>query len=296
MKINSIYTLANKRKIKIIKYINAKNILIEFCDKTKYRKITTAQCISSLTIKNPYIPQIFNKGYIGSMYDITKHFCKMREYKIWVAMLRRCYDKKYHKRKPTYKNCTVCKEWHNFSNFYNWIIKQENYSKLISAKLQLDKDILVKGNKIYSPRTCCLVPSYINSILTKRQNDRGDCLIKKKKNIRRYNNKKHITYMMRVQIDKKQYEQNFKTEIEAFRRYKELKEKEIKKVAEGEYKKGNITKKCYAKLLKYKIVKSDQENEMELTQEQKDFLDEVCRKRAEDDLKALMEAEPEDLM
>ena len=35
---------------------------------------------------------------------------------------------------------------------------------------------------------------------------------------------------------------------------------------------------------------------MELTQEQKDFLDEVCRKRTEDDLKALMEAEPEDLM
>ena len=67
-------------------------------------------------------------------------------YRCWHNMLIRCYDENYQKREPSYIGCSVCDEWLVFSNFKRWF--DENYVK----DYQLDKDILVKGNKIYSPR------------------------------------------------------------------------------------------------------------------------------------------------
>ena len=59
----------------------------------------------------------------------------------------------------------------NFNDeLYNWIIKEPNYEKWkIENRWAVDKDIIVKGNKIYSPDTCCLVPNYINIVFTKKK-------------------------------------------------------------------------------------------------------------------------------
>lgn len=89
----------------------------------------------------------------------------------WVGMIERCYDNKYHIKKPTYKGCTVCDEWLNFQNFAKWYTEHEYYG--ISG-YQLDKDILITGNKKYSPETCELVPSQINSLLLDSKKSRGD--------------------------------------------------------------------------------------------------------------------------
>lgn len=62
------------------------------------------------------------------------------------------------KNKPTYEGCTVCDEWLYFSNFKKWF--DENYIE----GFQLDKDIIIRGNKVYSPQTCCFVPKEINII------------------------------------------------------------------------------------------------------------------------------------
>ena len=78
----------------------------------------------------------------------TKDKC----YKVWHSMMNRCYSKKYHSKFPTYQNCSVCNEWTYLSNFKRWF--DENY---VDGYV-LDKDILVKGNKVYSPETCCFVP------------------------------------------------------------------------------------------------------------------------------------------
>jgi hypothetical protein len=55
-----------------------------------------------------------------------------------------------------------------FSQFKAWY--DENYRE----GFQLDKDILVPGNKIYSPESCRYVPPYINSLLLDCGASRGE--------------------------------------------------------------------------------------------------------------------------
>lgn len=80
----------------------------------------------------------------------------------WFGMLKRCYSKKFKTSNPTYKGCSVCLEWLTFSNFKTWVKSQGASDWDI---LQLDKDLLVEGNKVYSPTTCVLVSSRINTFI-----------------------------------------------------------------------------------------------------------------------------------
>lgn len=86
------------------------------------------------------------KGKYNTMKDKLAH-------RKWVDMLRRCYGNE----NPSYIDCTVCEEWLSFQNFADWY-----YNNYVEGWF-LDKDILCKGNKVYSPDTCCFVPHLINS-------------------------------------------------------------------------------------------------------------------------------------
>lgn len=88
-------------------------------------------------------------------------------YATWQNMLLRCYDMKYQERQPTYKGCFVCEEWLTFSKFRDWMETQDWEGK------QLDKDLLVKGNKVYSPNTCVFVSRAINAFILERDQARG---------------------------------------------------------------------------------------------------------------------------
>jgi hypothetical protein len=92
---------------------------------------------------------------------------KCKYYETWKNMLQRCYDSKYQAKEPTYVGCIVCEEWLTFSNFKEWMETQDWEGKC------LDKDILIQGNKIYSPETCIFVSKAINSLFTKRNASRG---------------------------------------------------------------------------------------------------------------------------
>lgn len=83
-------------------------------------------------------------------------------YVVWADMFQRCYCKKHHLRRPTYIGCSVAQEWHLFSNFKKWMETQDWHGK------QLDKDILVVGNKIYSPDTCVFVDAMTNGFVLER--------------------------------------------------------------------------------------------------------------------------------
>ena len=88
-------------------------------------------------------------------------------YRTWRSMLERCYSKKFHAKYPTYVGCSVVPEWHRFSTFRQWMEEQPWEGN------QLDKDILIPGNKVYGPETCVFVSRQLNTFLIDSGATRG---------------------------------------------------------------------------------------------------------------------------
>ena len=86
-------------------------------------------------------------------------------------MLKRAYCPKYHQKHPTYKDVTVCEEWYTFSNFRSWMIQQDWEGK------ELDKDLLIEGNKVYSPEACVFVDRMTNQFTVDGGATRGDYML-----------------------------------------------------------------------------------------------------------------------
>ena len=177
------------------------------------------------TIKCPFEPRVCGIGYHGcGPYKIIKQDEKQI---IWNNMISRCYKNNQDKNK-TYQICTVCEDWHNFQNFAQWY--EDNYYEVPGEKMFLDKDILIKGNKEYSPQTCVFVPRKINNLFTLRQNKRANLPLGVK-NAGSAN--KTNPYIASITKDNKKITIGyFKTINEAFDAYKQEKEDYIKAVAE----------------------------------------------------------------
>lgn len=105
---------------------------------------------------------------IANQDKLYKEIKDSKSFLYWKNMIKRCYCEKYQERRPTYKNCTVCEEWLTFSNFEKWF--KENYYELDNEKVCLDKDLLIKENKIYSPHTCMFIPNRINCLFLRNKN------------------------------------------------------------------------------------------------------------------------------
>lgn len=118
-----------------------------------------------------YVVQKFETtGYVdGKIKQKKVWFCPY--YRVWTSMLNRCYSAKYQERYPTYAGCTVSNEWLTFSNFKNWMEKQ-NYEGN-----HLDKDLLFPSNKIYSDKTCVFITPMTNTFVTDSGAARGEWLI-----------------------------------------------------------------------------------------------------------------------
>jgi hypothetical protein len=194
-------------------------------------------------VKNPYDKSVYEVGYLGEgKYKATINREMTSQYKVWRGMLQRCYDNKFHKKHPSYIGCTVSAEWHNFQIFGEWY--DENYYEIKGERIHLDKDILIKGNKIYSPETCVFVPHRINSLFTKSDAIRGNLPIGVTKD-------KSSKYRATCCIKKQEYIGSFNTEQEAFHVYKQYKENYIKESAE-EYK-DKIPTRLYEVMKKYVV-------------------------------------------
>lgn len=189
---------------------------------------------------------IFGVGVNDSPKAISKHNIRNdKDYYLWHGMIQRCYDDYTQKKHPTYNGCTVCDEWLYFSNFKKWFDK--NYIE----GYQLDKDILVKGNKVYSPNTCCFVPFEINTLFTKSNAKRGVLPI----GVQRYLKDRYRTCFKRG--GKVTYLGVYNKVEDAFCAYKIAKESYIKEVAENYHAKGLITERVYNALLNYKVEITD---------------------------------------
>ncbi|MBQ2397368.1 MAG: hypothetical protein II304_10105 [Bacteroidales bacterium] len=162
-------------------------------------------------------------------------------YKCWWAMINRCYNTNNCKH-FAYIDCKVCDEWKYLSNFKSW------FDLHYVSGWHLDKDILIKGNRVYSPSTCCFVPAEINLTFTKRKNCRGALPIGV--NVR--GNK----YEASIRVyDKRHYLGVYNTIEESFNAYKKAKELHIKELAD-KYK-DRLEPRVYEALYNYQVEITD---------------------------------------
>lgn len=235
--------------MRIVEYIDNRNIIVEFQDTYKAKNHSTYGNFKSGSIKNPYCPTVHGVGIIGSRYPRSKNGRTIKEYEAWKCILRRSYDNETKNRQPTYDDVSCCKEWLNYENFYEWLHKQPNFEKWYSNKRwAIDKDIFIKKNKMYSPENCCLVPQNVNCLFLKREAQRGKYPIGV-----RYKDGWFIATCRNPFLDKAVELGCYSTPEKAFQSYKVYKEDIIKQVAEIEYGNKNITKECYEAMMNYKV-------------------------------------------
>ena len=237
-------------RFRIIKYINYSNIIVKF--ENGYIKNSSYGNFKKGTICSPYCKTVYNNGYIGEgKYNLKEN---KDIYQKWTDVLKRSFSIRIKNKWETYKDVTCCEEWMNFQNFAKWY--EDNYYEINNEKMHLDKDILNKGNKIYSPETCIFVPQRINELFIKSNKIRGkypigvtylNRLNKYQSNCKTYVSKGHPSYSNYLGI--------YNTPEEAFQAYKQFKEKYIKQVAD-EYK-DKIPKKLYDAMYRYEVEITD---------------------------------------
>lgn len=242
--IGKIYENKYGTLFKIVSYTNYQNV---YCLDITHNIILKNVGVGNLVkghIISPLDKSLYNVGYIG----IGKYRQKDNKkcYTTWDNIICRGYSKEYKTKYSTYEKCSVCEEWHNYQNFAEWFCK--NYYEIAQERMEIDKDILVKNNKIYSPDTCVFVPRRINSLLIKNDKVRGKYPIGVD-----FHNKKFRARCMT--LNGSIYLGHFNTEIEAFEKYKKFKEEYIKQVAD--LYKNVIPKKLYLALYNYQIEMED---------------------------------------
>ena len=245
--VGKVFKSTSSGNFKILKYNDKTNVEIQFLN-TGYETVAQLGHIRNGKVKDQYSPSVYGIGIVGTKYLISEGGVQTKEYMLWKSMLKRCYSDVYKKKRPTYKGCEVSNKFKSYEYFYEWCNKQVGFG---NKDWQLDKDLLIKGNKVYSENSCVFIPVEINSLLVKRENMRGKYLIgvcwSKTAN----------AFVSRVSRNKgiQEYLGSFNTELEAFNAYKEAKESFIKEQAEKW--KGKIDNRAYNALMNYTVEITD---------------------------------------
>lgn len=167
--VGSVWESKSFGAFEVISYGGYLDVTIRF-KITGFETKVRSSNVSSGEVKDKLSPIVYGIGFIGD----GKYGGDSAYYQIWHSMIQRCYSSSVHERQPTYIGCTVCQEWHNFQNFAKWC--ELNHPGGV-GEYQLDKDLKVIGNKIYSPDKCIFVAKLVNGFATDRAAKRGDCMI-----------------------------------------------------------------------------------------------------------------------
>ena len=245
--VGNVFKSLNSGDFKVLKYNDSYNVEIQFL-KTGYGTVARLGHIKSGSVKDPYSPSTYGVGITGAKYPITVNGVHTKEYDLWNGMLRRCYSEKYHLKKPTYIGCEVSENFKNYSFFYEWCQNQIGFN---NKDWQLDKDLLIKGNKVYSENTCIFIPRELNQTLTKANLIRGEhpvgvCFDK---------SKNKFTACVCLNSSKRKYLGAFDTELDAFKAYKIAKENHIKELANKWI--DQIDERAYNALMNYQVEITD---------------------------------------
>lgn len=231
----------------VTEYKDGYNIKAKFMEPVEYEFDTWLSSLKTGSIKNKYHPSVYGIGFVGvGPYDSKKD---KQAHSHFSGMLERCYEQTALNKRKTYAECEVLDIWFNFQTFAEWCYSQIGFGE---KGWQLDKDILLKGNKLYSPETCCFVPSEINGLFTKRQAERGNCPIGVYEHSKgryrascsnEFNGEKKFSGLLRDTME------------EAFQDYKEYKEKVIKQRAD--FYKDRLDPRVYKALYEYQVEITD---------------------------------------
>lgn len=158
----------------VLEYVNTNNVRVKFLNSGGINT-TSAGNLRKGLVNDFYAKTVCGVGYLGE----GKYKCRVRgrtakvngyragcmtkEYSVWDSMIRRVYGDLSEQNRRTYGDVEVCEEWHNFQNFAEWCQTQSGFGK---DGYHIDKDILIRGNRVYSPEACCFVPAHINSAVT----------------------------------------------------------------------------------------------------------------------------------
>ena len=182
---------------------------------------------------------VYNKG----QYKAAHGKIKTKEYQLWKDMLARCYNERRLSLYPTYLGCSVSENFKDFQFFAEWCGKQTGFNL---DDWHLDKDILVKGNKVYSENTCVFIPREINNLLNSHEVRRGLYPIGV------HYDKDRSLFSAQIRLDNRCKKLGrYATKDEAYSAYKVAKEKHVKIIAD-KYK-GTIDENVYEALLKWEL-------------------------------------------
>lgn len=145
------------------------NLIVKFDD--GFVTKTSRQMVDKGTIKSPNFPLVAGVGFLGEGKYKPKLLGRVTlEYNTWIGILHRCYDEKRQQKDSSYKDKSVCEAWHNFQNFAEWCQTAKGFG---NVGWELDKDLILKGSKIYSPETCAFIPKELNIFLKPNKSKRG---------------------------------------------------------------------------------------------------------------------------
>ena len=244
--VGSLVKTNNFGYLLITRYVSSREVYSKFID-TGYEVKTTMQQLLKGNINDRLKPTVFGVGVIGECLTVDSCGNRLKEYQVWKGMLERCYSDKFQAKKPTYKGCIVSENFVCYPYFKKWCNKQIGFDQV---GWHLDKDILSKGNKVYSEDTCCFVPQEINSLLVRSNATRGKYPL-------------GVSYLTRLGMfeasvslgGRNKRIGRFYNAQEAFCAYKEVKESHIKEVANKW--KDRIDPRVYNALMSWNIEITD---------------------------------------
>ena len=249
--VGKILKSKNFGDFKIVKYNNSRNVEIQFIN-TGFETSSQLEHIKNGNVKDPYVASVHGVGIVGTKYPTHEDAVNIKEYDLWQNMLKRCYSDIYQKKKPTYEGCEVSDNFKSYEYFYEWCNEQIGFNNDGNGNpFHLDKDLLIKGNKVYSEDSCVFLPNEINSLLTKSDRIRGKYPI----GVCLHSKSKSFVAQVSRNKGKPEYLGSFKTELEAFNAYKEAKEAFVKEQAEKW--KDEIDDRAYNALMNYQVEITD---------------------------------------
>lgn len=247
VKVGDRFKTSQDFEVVVTSYTDGYNITAKFEEPVEYEFKTYLSSLKTGGIKNKYHPSIYGVGFMGvGPYDSKKD---KQAHSHFTSMFERCYDLVALKKRLSYAGCYVREDWYNFQVFSEWCYSQKGFKE---ERWQLDKDILVRGNKIYAPENCCFVPSEINALFTKRNSDRGNYPI----GVYEHSSGNYRASCSNEFLGGKKFSGKLRDNVEeAFQDYKEEKERVIRQRAD--FFKDRISKEVYEALYNYQVEITD---------------------------------------